>query len=77
MLTGSIMLATKFLAGFNLANMTTRGEILLPTNTEGGDEDDPFRGSGHGLQYYPGETMVARDKGRTINISSIVEVPNS
>nr|XP_016475735.1 PREDICTED: uncharacterized protein LOC107797367 [Nicotiana tabacum] len=34
-LTGSIILATKLLAGFNLANMATRGEILLPTNTEG------------------------------------------
>nr|XP_009595318.1 uncharacterized protein LOC104091642 [Nicotiana tomentosiformis] len=34
-LTGSIILATKLFAGFNLASMTTRGEILLPTNAEG------------------------------------------
>ncbi|XP_075103602.1 uncharacterized protein LOC142178171 [Nicotiana tabacum] len=34
-LTGSIDPATKLLAGFNLASVTTRGEILLPTNTEG------------------------------------------
>ncbi|XP_070036432.1 uncharacterized protein [Nicotiana tomentosiformis] len=34
-LTGSIIPATKLLAGFNLANVKTRGEILLPTNAEG------------------------------------------
>ncbi|XP_019233689.1 PREDICTED: uncharacterized protein LOC109214249, partial [Nicotiana attenuata] len=34
-LTGSIIPATKLLAGFNLASVTTRGEILLPTNAEG------------------------------------------
>ncbi|XP_070054550.1 uncharacterized protein [Nicotiana tomentosiformis] len=33
-LTGSIILATKFLAGFNLASVTTKGEILLLTNAE-------------------------------------------
>nr|XP_016473101.1 PREDICTED: uncharacterized protein LOC107795049 [Nicotiana tabacum] len=31
-LTGSIIPATKLLAGFNLASVTTRGEILLPNN---------------------------------------------
>ncbi|XP_075100173.1 uncharacterized protein LOC142176420 [Nicotiana tabacum] len=34
-LTESIIPATKLLVGFNLASVTTRGEILLPTNTEG------------------------------------------
>ncbi|XP_070040078.1 uncharacterized protein [Nicotiana tomentosiformis] len=34
-LTGSIIPATKLLAGFNLASVTTRGELLLLTNTEG------------------------------------------
>ncbi|XP_016456420.1 uncharacterized protein LOC107780403 [Nicotiana tabacum] len=34
-LTGSIIPATKLLARFNLASVTTRGEILLPTNAEG------------------------------------------
>ncbi|XP_019246467.1 PREDICTED: uncharacterized protein LOC109226121 [Nicotiana attenuata] len=34
-LTGSIIPATKLLAGFNFASMTTRGEISLPTNAEG------------------------------------------
>ncbi|XP_070035057.1 uncharacterized protein [Nicotiana tomentosiformis] len=34
-LTGSIIPATKLVAGFNLASMTTRGEILLLTNAEG------------------------------------------
>ncbi|XP_019225912.1 PREDICTED: uncharacterized protein LOC109207446 [Nicotiana attenuata] len=34
-LTGSIIPATKLLAGFNLASVTTRGEILLLTNPEG------------------------------------------
>nr|XP_009597619.1 uncharacterized protein LOC104093561 [Nicotiana tomentosiformis]XP_016496920.1 PREDICTED: uncharacterized protein LOC107815801 [Nicotiana tabacum] len=34
-LTGSIILATKLLTGFNLASVTTRGEILLPTNAKG------------------------------------------
>ncbi|XP_019258899.1 PREDICTED: uncharacterized protein LOC109237096 [Nicotiana attenuata] len=34
-LTGNIIPATKLLAGFNLASVTTRGEILLPTNVEG------------------------------------------
>ncbi|XP_019250960.1 PREDICTED: uncharacterized protein LOC109229866 [Nicotiana attenuata] len=34
-LTRSIIPATKLLAGFNLASVTTRGEILLLTNTEG------------------------------------------
>ncbi|XP_019248385.1 PREDICTED: uncharacterized protein LOC109227640 [Nicotiana attenuata] len=34
-LTGSIILATKLLAKFNLASVTTRGEIVLPTNAEG------------------------------------------
>ncbi|XP_016435051.2 uncharacterized protein LOC107761336 [Nicotiana tabacum] len=34
-LTGSIILATKLLTAFNLASVTTRGEILLPTNNEG------------------------------------------
>ncbi|XP_016452361.1 uncharacterized protein LOC107776920 [Nicotiana tabacum] len=34
-LTGSIIPAAKLLAWFNLASVTTRGEILLPTNTEG------------------------------------------
>ncbi|XP_070039516.1 uncharacterized protein [Nicotiana tomentosiformis] len=34
-LTGSIIPATKLLARFNLANMTTRGVILLLTNAEG------------------------------------------
>ncbi|XP_070047122.1 uncharacterized protein [Nicotiana tomentosiformis] len=34
-LTGSIILATKLLDGFNLVSMTTRGEILLLTNVEG------------------------------------------
>nr|XP_016510592.1 PREDICTED: uncharacterized protein LOC107827883 [Nicotiana tabacum] len=33
--TGSIIPVTKLLAGFNLVSVTTRGEILLPTNTEG------------------------------------------
>ncbi|XP_016476519.1 uncharacterized protein LOC107798078 [Nicotiana tabacum] len=34
-LTGSIIPATKLLTRFNLASMTTREEILLPTNAEG------------------------------------------
>nr|XP_016515407.1 PREDICTED: uncharacterized protein LOC107832109 [Nicotiana tabacum] len=34
-LTGSIILATKFLVGFYLENVTIRGEILLPTKAEG------------------------------------------
>ncbi|XP_070049409.1 uncharacterized protein [Nicotiana tomentosiformis] len=34
-LTESIIPATKILVGFNLASVTTRGEILLLTNTEG------------------------------------------
>ncbi|XP_070039470.1 uncharacterized protein [Nicotiana tomentosiformis] len=34
-LTGSIIPATKLLTGFNLESMTTRGEIMLPTNDEG------------------------------------------
>ncbi|XP_070036486.1 uncharacterized protein [Nicotiana tomentosiformis] len=34
-LTGSIISATKLLAGFNLASVITRGEILLVTNAEG------------------------------------------
>nr|XP_016513853.1 PREDICTED: uncharacterized protein LOC107830738 [Nicotiana tabacum] len=34
-LTGSIIQATKLLVGFNLASVTTRGEILLSTNAEG------------------------------------------
>ncbi|XP_070045125.1 uncharacterized protein [Nicotiana tomentosiformis] len=34
-LTGSIIPATKLLAGFNLASVTTRGEILLLTNAKG------------------------------------------
>ncbi|XP_070049119.1 uncharacterized protein [Nicotiana tomentosiformis] len=34
-LTGSIIPATKLLAGFNLASVKTRGEILLLTNAEG------------------------------------------
>ncbi|XP_070056442.1 uncharacterized protein [Nicotiana tomentosiformis] len=34
-LTGSIIPTTKLLAGFNLASVTTRGEILLPINAEG------------------------------------------
>ncbi|XP_070043153.1 uncharacterized protein [Nicotiana tomentosiformis] len=34
-LTGSIIPATKLLVGFNLASVTARGEILLPTNAEG------------------------------------------
>ncbi|XP_070039635.1 uncharacterized protein [Nicotiana tomentosiformis] len=33
-LTGSIIPATKLLAGFNLVSVTTRGEILLLTNAE-------------------------------------------
>ncbi|XP_019260062.1 PREDICTED: uncharacterized protein LOC109238084 [Nicotiana attenuata] len=33
-LIGSIIPATKLLAGFNLASITTRGEILLPANAE-------------------------------------------
>ncbi|XP_070036714.1 uncharacterized protein [Nicotiana tomentosiformis] len=31
----SIILATKLLGGFNVASVTTRGEILLPTNVKG------------------------------------------
>ncbi|XP_019233664.1 PREDICTED: uncharacterized protein LOC109214225 [Nicotiana attenuata] len=34
-LTGSIIPASKLLAGYNLASVTTRGEILLPMNAEG------------------------------------------
>ncbi|XP_016439733.1 uncharacterized protein LOC107765581 [Nicotiana tabacum] len=34
-LIGSIISATKLLAGFNLASVITRGEILLVTNAEG------------------------------------------
>ncbi|XP_075101921.1 uncharacterized protein LOC142177345 [Nicotiana tabacum] len=34
-LTGSIIPAMKLLAGFNLASVTTRGNILLLTNAEG------------------------------------------
>ncbi|XP_070045123.1 uncharacterized protein [Nicotiana tomentosiformis] len=33
-LTGSIIPATKLLTGFNLASVTTRGEILLPMSAE-------------------------------------------
>ncbi|XP_016466034.1 uncharacterized protein LOC107788820 [Nicotiana tabacum] len=33
-LTGSIIPATKLLVGFNLASVTTRGEIMLPSNAE-------------------------------------------
>ncbi|XP_070041509.1 uncharacterized protein [Nicotiana tomentosiformis] len=80
-LTGGIISTTKLLVRFNLANVITRGEILLPTNAGaggegGGDEDDPFRGSGrrYRLQYYLRETMVVQDEGRTFNISSIAEV---
>ncbi|XP_019260504.1 PREDICTED: uncharacterized protein LOC109238489 [Nicotiana attenuata] len=35
-LTGSIIPATKLFVGFNLASLTARGKILLPTNVEGG-----------------------------------------
>ncbi|XP_019241008.1 PREDICTED: uncharacterized protein LOC109220996 [Nicotiana attenuata] len=42
-LTGSIIPATKLLAGFNLASVTTRGEILLPTNAEGVMKTTLFR----------------------------------
>nr|XP_016515431.1 PREDICTED: uncharacterized protein LOC107832139 [Nicotiana tabacum] len=34
-LTGSIILATKLFVGFNLASMTTRRKIFLPTNANG------------------------------------------
>ncbi|XP_019264957.1 PREDICTED: uncharacterized protein LOC109242569 [Nicotiana attenuata] len=34
-LTGSTIPATKLLVGFNMASVTTRGEILLPTNAKG------------------------------------------
>ncbi|XP_075082370.1 uncharacterized protein LOC142166822 [Nicotiana tabacum] len=34
-LTGSIIPATNLVVGFNLASVTTRGEIPLPTNAEG------------------------------------------
>ncbi|XP_070058086.1 uncharacterized protein [Nicotiana tomentosiformis] len=34
-LTGSIISATKLIVGFNLASVTTREEIMLPTNAEG------------------------------------------
>ncbi|XP_019252699.1 PREDICTED: uncharacterized protein LOC109231495 [Nicotiana attenuata] len=34
-LTRSIILATKLLVGFNLVSVTTRGELLLPTNAKG------------------------------------------
>nr|XP_009608890.1 uncharacterized protein LOC104102777 [Nicotiana tomentosiformis] len=34
-LSESIIPATKLLVGFNLARVTTRGEMLLPTNAEG------------------------------------------
>ncbi|XP_019260679.1 PREDICTED: uncharacterized protein LOC109238648 [Nicotiana attenuata] len=34
-LTGRIIPATKLLVGFNLASVTTREEILMPTNVEG------------------------------------------
>nr|XP_009604773.1 uncharacterized protein LOC104099472 [Nicotiana tomentosiformis] len=33
-LTGSIFPGTKLLIGFNLASVTTRGKIMLPTNAE-------------------------------------------
>ncbi|XP_019246399.1 PREDICTED: uncharacterized protein LOC109226052 [Nicotiana attenuata] len=35
MLIGNVIPATKLLAGFDLASVTTRGEILLPTHIEG------------------------------------------
>ncbi|XP_019261952.1 PREDICTED: uncharacterized protein LOC109239814 [Nicotiana attenuata] len=41
-LIGSIIPATKLLAEFNLASVTTRGEILLPTNDEGVTKMTPF-----------------------------------
>nr|XP_016432339.1 PREDICTED: uncharacterized protein LOC107758997 [Nicotiana tabacum] len=71
-------LNTKLLAWFNLESVTTRGD-LAAHEYRGGDEDDPFRGSGrrYGLQYHSGETMVARNEGCAINISSVAEISNS
>nr|XP_016440694.1 PREDICTED: uncharacterized protein LOC107766428 [Nicotiana tabacum] len=42
-LTGSIILATKLLTGFNLASVMTRGEILLRTNAEGINKTTLFK----------------------------------
>nr|XP_016483531.1 PREDICTED: uncharacterized protein LOC107804203 [Nicotiana tabacum] len=43
-LTRSIIPATKLLIGFNLASLTTRGEILLPKNVEGVTKTTSFNG---------------------------------
>nr|XP_009600808.1 uncharacterized protein LOC104096186 [Nicotiana tomentosiformis] len=41
-LAGSIISATKLLAGFNLASVTTQGKILLLTNVQGVIKTDLF-----------------------------------
>ncbi|XP_019232343.1 PREDICTED: uncharacterized protein LOC109213053 [Nicotiana attenuata] len=50
-LTGSIIPATKLLARFILASVTTRGEILLLTNTEGVMKTTPFEVADGDLGY--------------------------
>ncbi|XP_019244352.1 PREDICTED: uncharacterized protein LOC109224221 [Nicotiana attenuata] len=73
-LTGSIIPTTKLLVRFNLASVTTRGEILLPTNTE----RYPLRG--HRSQAKPGsklptgkvkETSTSRGQKQTLPLPNI------
>ncbi|XP_019263584.1 PREDICTED: uncharacterized protein LOC109241314 [Nicotiana attenuata] len=50
-LTRSIISATKILAGFNLASVTTREEILLPTNAEAVMKTSLFEVVERGMGY--------------------------
>lgn len=57
-LTENIIPATKLYVGFNLASVTTRGEILLPTNAEGATKTTLFE-------------VVDGDMGYNINLGRI------
>ncbi|XP_019259334.1 PREDICTED: uncharacterized protein LOC109237478 [Nicotiana attenuata] len=69
----NIITTTKFLAGFNLKIMTTRGEILLLTHAEGVTKTTMFEVV-DGDMGNPRKALNTCNEGYTFNIPSIVEI---
>nr|XP_016515613.1 PREDICTED: uncharacterized protein LOC107832313 [Nicotiana tabacum] len=76
-LTGSIIPTTKLLAGLNLASVTTRGEILLPTNAEGVSKTTLFEVVDVDMGYNIILVRPWLHESCAINLSPNVEIPDS
>nr|XP_009602031.1 uncharacterized protein LOC104097195 [Nicotiana tomentosiformis] len=76
-LTENIISVTKLLDGFNLASVTTRGEILLPTNVEGVMKTTLFEVVDDDIGYYiiPGRPWLHEMKVVPSTYHQLLKIP--